>query len=159
MAPDVWNWETAAEALHRAKRAVTVNPGRARNWVDLGRVHLRILTDLGGTVHDVDAGRKDFRRACELDPYLPWHWLELARLERVPGDHLEAIRLTRKALSMEPNTVRGWLVLGRLDRSREALAEAKNRRKLRSRPGINKYERELLEGPDGQFRQLDEGLR
>jgi hypothetical protein len=163
--PDPWTWESAAEALHWATLAVEVHPGLARNWADLGRVHLRILTDLGGTSHDVEAARMALGRACELDPHLPWHWLERARLERILGNHQEAVQLTRQALAEEPNTVRGWLTLSRLElelgrngAAREALTEAEHRMEEINRPGINEYERELLSAPTDQLRSIREAL-
>jgi O-antigen ligase len=164
--PGLWSWTTAAEALAWARRAVEVHPGRAALWADLGRVHIRVLTDLGGTEHDVEAARAALDRACALDPRLPWHWLERARIARIAGDHLEAIRLTQKALSLEPNTVRGWLMLsrleleaGRVEAAREAFDRARESRHLLGRPGINAYERELLDVSVGQMRQLEERLK
>ncbi len=162
---DPWTWESAAEALHWATLAVEVHPGLGRSWADLGRVHLRILTDLGGADHDVEAARQALARACELDPHLPWNWLERARLERILGNHREAVRLTRQALAEEPNTVRGWLMLsrlelevGRIDAGREALTEAESRRVLLDRPGLNDYELELLFVPPTQLETLQTEL-
>jgi len=160
-----WSWEIAAEALHWASRAVEVHPGLARNWADLGRVHLRILTDRGGTNHDVEDARMALGRACELDPHLPWHWLERARLERILNHHDEAVSLTRRALAEEPNTVRGWLTLSRLElergrngAARAALAEAEHRMENLNRTGVNEYERELLWAAADQLRSIREAL-
>jgi predicted Zn-dependent protease len=124
-----------------------------------------VLTDLGGTDHDVEVARKALERACELDPHLPWHWLERARLERVLGGHQDAIGFVRRALNEEPNTVRGWLMLGRLElergrvgAARTALAEAAARAELVSRPGLTDYELELLAAPTAQLRALERDL-
>ena len=148
--PDQWGWQEAAEALHWARTAVNAHPGLARLWADLGNVHLRILTDLGGTEHDVEAARATLTRACELDPRLPWHWLERARLERVSGNLELAIRWTRHALEQEPNTIRGWLFLsrlelelGRMGAARDALTEAERLSRL-DRSNLNDYELELV---------------
>jgi hypothetical protein len=163
--PDPWRWTTAAEALHWARYSKSVHPGLARRWADLGRVHLRVLTDLGGTDHDIEAAEKSLDRACELDPHLPWHWLERARLARVIGDHRLALSLTHHALTQEPYTVRGWLFLsrlelelGRIDAAREALTEAESRLVLLDRPSLNDYERELLFAPPTQLESLREAL-
>jgi predicted Zn-dependent protease len=163
---DRWSWETAAEALHWAGTAVDAQPGLARRWSDLGKVHLRVVTDLGGTEHDVAAARRALDRACELDPHLPWHWLERARLERVLGRQDEAVRLTRRALKEEPNTVRGWLMLsrlelerGRIEEARIALREALEREKLDLRPGLVDYELELLMAPRHEISVLTNLLR
>jgi len=162
---DQWSWETAAEGLHWARFAVGIQPGLARRWADLGRVHTRILSDLGGTDHDVEAARWEFERACELDPHLPWHWLERARLERILGSHQNALVFVRRALVEEPNTVRGWLMLGRLEleqgrmaEARGALEEAMVRAELGVRPGLTAYERELLLAPNGQIDSLERAL-
>ncbi len=127
---------------------------------------MRILSDLGGTEHDVEAARNALDRACELDPHLPWNWLERARLERILGDHRKAVQLTRQALAEEPNTVRGWLMLsrlelelGRVDAARQALAEADRRLELANRPTLSDYERELLWASEGELRSIREALR
>lgn len=163
--PELWSPETSAEALHWARRAVAVHPGLARLWTDLGRVYIRVLVDLGGTRHDVAAARAAFRRAVELDPRLPWHWLEWARLERVLGNREDAIRLTRRALDEEPNTVRAWLMLSRLElergrvgAARVALSEAVDRADEITRPNLTDYERELLAMPPGQLAALRRDL-
>ena len=162
---DAWSWTAAAEALHWARKATEVQPGLARRWADLARVHLRVLTDLGGTDHDVEVARMALERACELDPHLPWHWLERARLERVLGGHQDAIGFVRRALSEEPNTVRGWLMLGRLElergrvgAARTALARAAESAGLVNRPGLTDYERELLAVPPSQLQALERDL-
>jgi predicted Zn-dependent protease len=119
---------------------------------------LRILTDCGGTGHDVAAADAALVRACELDPHLPWNWLERARLARVVGEYEAAIALVFRALKEEPNTVRGWLLLarleaeyGRMDAAHRARAEAERRSELASRSGLTEYERELLAFPGGQW--------
>jgi len=163
--PDSWSWETAAEALAWARYASDVKPGLARRWADLGQVHIRVLTDLGGTDHDKVAARKALERACQLDPHLPWHWLERARLERILGFHHEAAGLTRRALQEEPNTVRAWLMLGRLEleqgrmaEARAALLEATTRAELAGQPGLTAYELELLVAPEDQIEFLQRAL-
>lgn len=162
---DPWSWVTAAEALHWAREATDLHPGLARRWADLARVHLRVLTDLGGTDHDVEMARRAFERACEFDPHLPWHWLERARLERILGRHGDAIGYVKRALTEEPNTVRGWLMLSRLELERGrveaahgALAEAYERIGLVDRPGLTDYEYELLAAPAHQLKALEREL-
>ena len=163
---DPWTWETAAEALHWARTATRVHPGLAPRWAALAQVHTRVLTDLGGTDHDSEAARRALERACELDPHLPWHWLERARLERILGSQDGAILFAGRALDEEPNTVRGWLMLsrlelerGRVEAAREALAEASERAMLIDRPGLTDYERELLALPRPQLEFLRRELR
>lgn len=160
-----WSWETAAEGLIWARFAVGVQPGLARRWADLGRVQTRVLTDLGGTDFDVEAARNALERACELDPHLPWNWLERARLERVLGFPRQALSFVRIALTEEPNTVRGWLMLSRLEleqgrvtEAREALGEARARADLAGRAGLTAYEDELLALPEDQVEDLERSL-
>lgn len=162
---DPWTWKTAGEALHWAEKASGAHPGLARRWADLAQVRIRVLTDLGGTDFDTQAARQALERACELDPHLPWHWLERARFERIIGSHREALRFIRRALEEEPNTVRAWLMLsrmelerGHMDASRAAMAEAGKRETLISRPGLTDYEREILEAPEVQMESLSRSL-
>jgi O-antigen ligase len=160
--PDSWSWSEAAEALSWSRAAVETHPGLARRSADLGRVHLRIITDLGGTDHDVEAARDVLDRACELDPHLPWHWLERARLERLLGQQQAAFGFVRRAISEEPNTVRAWLMLSRLELEQgriveagAALGEAEVRANLIGRSGLTAYERELLAAPRDQMESLE----
>ncbi len=67
--------------------------------------------------------------------------------------------------SEEPNTVRGWLMLGRLELEQGRLAEARGaleeaiaRAELDVRPGLTAYERELLEAPEDQIEFLERAL-
>ena len=158
---ETWSWTEAAEALAWAETALEIQPGLARRWADLGKVHLRIVTDLGGTLHDLSRARRALDRACALDPRLPWHWLERARLASLRGDSDEAVELTELALANEPNTIRGWVFLGRLeigrgrlDAARRALEEAERCLTLVGQPGQSHYDRELLMVPAEQLQRL-----
>ncbi len=160
-----WTWEDAAEGLARSRRAVRVHAGAARRWGDLALVNARIITDFGPWPDVVDGARTAFERACELEPHLPWHWLEWARLERTLGDPERASALARRALAEEPNTVRAWLFLaraeldaGRVGEAREALARAQAAASMSRLPGLSDYERELLAAPAWQFRELEGAL-
>jgi tetratricopeptide (TPR) repeat protein len=123
------------------------------------------LTDLGGTEHDVHAARSALTRACELDPFVPWNWLELARLNRVIGNDSAAIGLTEHALELEPNTTRGWLFLcrlefeaGRIDRAEAAFDRAENTLRLADRAGISSYDAELVRGDPAEISRLRRDL-
>ena len=160
-----WTWEDAAEALARSRQAVRVHSGAARRWGDLALVNARIVTEFGSWPDAVEGARSAFEHACELEPHLPWHWLEWARLERTMGDPEKASALARRALAEEPNTVRAWLFLARLELdsgrvgdAREALAGAQAAAAKSRYPGLNGYERELLAAPAWQFRELEEAL-
>jgi len=160
-----WTWDIAAEALARSRRAVRVHPGAARRWADLAHVNARVVTDLGPWPDSVEGARNAFARACELEPHLPWQWLEWARFERALGHPDTASVLARRAVVEEPNTVRAWLFLarieldsGRVEEARRALDRARAAAALRRRPGLNAYERELLGAPSWQFRELEEAL-
>jgi len=160
-----WTWEDAAEALARSRHAVRIHSGAARRWGDLALVNARIVTDFGPWPDAVEGARSAFAHACELEPHLPWHWLEWARLERTMGDPEKASAQARRALAEEPNTVRAWLFLarlgldsGRIGEAREALTRAQAAASKSRLPGLNAYERELLAAPAWQFRELEEAL-
>ena len=163
---ETWSWEEASEALTRSRRAVRIHPGAARLWADLGLVHARVVTDLGLWPDSVEGARTAFARAAELEPLLPWHWLEWARFERTMGRREEALALAHRALAAEPHTVRAWLLVarleldhGRVEAARRALNSARASVDLRRRTGLNAYERELLAAPGWQIRELEEELR
>jgi len=161
-----WTWESAAEALARSRRAVEIHPGAARSWSDLGLVQSRVITDLGPWPDAIEGARNAFGRATELEPHLPWSWLEWARLERTLGNPDRARQLVRQALSEEPHTVRAWLFLarleldaGRVEEAVDAYERARTSIELGRRPGLNGYERELLAAPSWQLQELEDQLQ
>ena len=96
----------------------------------------------------------------------PAHWLEWARFERGLGEAENASVFARNAIEAEPNTVRAWLFLARveLDRgevenARRAYDHAIEASELGKRRGLNRYERELINAPGWQFRELRKALR
>lgn len=112
---DRWSWAEAAEAKAWARRLLTVRGGSARAWNLEGLVNARIVDDLGPWPAAIHGARDAFTRASALEPRLPWFALNRAEMERILG-HLEASRaLAVSAVSTEPNFVRGWLLLARLE--------------------------------------------
>jgi cytochrome c-type biogenesis protein CcmH/NrfG len=161
-----WNWVTAAEAISHGERAARIHPGAARLWSVLGMTHARVVTDLGPWPDSIEAARRSFARAVELEPLQPWAWLEWARLERNLGHTTDAVDLVRKSLEAEPHTVRARLFLARLeldrgnyDAAREAYSKGVESARLRTLEGLSSYERELLGAPTWQFREIGQALR
>jgi tetratricopeptide (TPR) repeat protein len=161
-----WNWREAAEAIAVSREAVRVHPGAARLWTLTGVVHARVVTDFGPWPDSVQKAREGFARAVELEPFQPWARLEWARLERNLGRTERSIELVTRALEVEPHTVRARLFLARLrldqgnkKAARAALDTALQSVLLRSRRGLNAYERELLRAPRWQFHELEGALR
>jgi hypothetical protein len=161
-----WTWEDTAEALARSRRAVSIHPGAARLWALKGVVSSRIVNDFGVWPETVEEARSAFARSVDLEPHQPWALLEWARLERGLGNSDQAVSLIRRALEAEPHTVRARLFLARLmlDRAelkqaREALEAARESAEKYSPIGLNDYEKELLQAPEWQIREIDEALR
>jgi O-antigen ligase/cytochrome c-type biogenesis protein CcmH/NrfG len=161
-----WSWSTAAEAVSLGRRSVRVHPGAATLWSVLGMTHARVVADFGPWPDSVDGGRAAFARAVELEPYVPWSWLEWARLERNLGHTATAVDLVTKALEAEPNTVRARLFLARLEldrgdheAAREAYTSALQTLRYRKLNGLSGYERELLGAPAWQFREIEKALQ
>lgn len=161
-----WSWHEAAQAIALSEEAARIHPGAARLWSLLGMVHARVVTDLGPWPDSVQRARRAFARAVELEPHQPWPWLEWARLERNLGHAERAVDLVTSALEEEPHAVRARLFLARLqadmgekESAREAFDAAVRSARLRKRPGLNAYERELLSAPAWQFKELDGALQ
>ena len=161
-----WNWGTVAEAIAVSGEAVRIHPGAARLWSIRGTVHARVVVDFGPWPDSVEGAREGFSRAVELEPHQPWSLLEWARLERNLGHTADAVNLVQRALDEEPHTVRARLFLARLEldrgeveAARKAYDAAVESARLRTRHGLNAYERELLGAPAWQFRELEEALR
>jgi len=161
-----WNWETVAEAIAVSGEAVRIHPGAARLWSIRATVHARVVAEFGPWPDSVEGAREGFARAVELEPHQPWSLLEWARLERNLGHTGDAVNLVRRALDEEPHTVRARLFLARLEldrgeveAARKAYDAAVESARLRTRLGLNAYERELLGAPAWQFRELEGALR
>jgi hypothetical protein len=161
LARSQWSWAEAAEAISWSRRAVELHPGRARAWSALGDVHARVATELGPWPDALDGAREGFGRATALEPHLAWYWARWAAFERSVGRHDEARGLAERAVSEEPNFVRGCLFLVRLaldagnaqealrrfDRARAAAALGRGQQ-------LTDYERDLLRAPAWQVREI-----
>ncbi len=161
-----WSWTAAAEAVSQSGRAVRIHPGAARLWSIRGMVQARVVAELGPWSDSVQSAREAFARAVALEPHQPWAWLEWARLERNLGRTDDAVDLVTRALVAEPHTVRARLFLARLEldrgnltAAREAYRMALESARLLDRRGLNAYERELLNAPGWQFREIAGAVR
>ncbi len=162
--PD-WSWRLAVEAAYWSGRAVSAHPGSAALHALEARVYTRIVTDLGVWPDAVKRAREAWAAAAAREPHLPWYWYRWALLERSLGEVERARGLAERAVAAEPHFVRGWLLLARLEldlgrmrAARSALARAEASRDLARGRLLTGYERELLEAPRWQLRQLEEAL-
>jgi hypothetical protein len=162
---DSWSWETATEALAMAEAATRIHPGDASAWADLGRVRLRAVLDLSASPASVEAARQAFAESCRRDPWVPWTWLERARLERAVNQPLVALQCVDRAIEAEPATAVAWLFrarveleMGRVDAARDDLRRVTD---LVARPdtfALNGYERQLVALPSAELQRLTEAL-
>jgi len=161
-----WDWETAGEAMTRSREALDVRSGSGVLWGGVALTQARVVSDLGPWPDAVREARRAFSRAAELEPHQPWYWLEWARFERTMGRIDEAVGLARRAVAEEPHAVRAWLFIARLeldrgqvDAARRALSIARTSFAMRARHNLNTYERDLLDAPAWQFREIEEALQ
>jgi len=124
-------------------------------------VHGRVVTELGPWPDAVDGARAGYRRATELEPHLPWAWLEWAQLERSLGRTDDARELAERSVAEEPHFVRGHLFLARMaldagdrDAADEAFVRARAAFELRRPGSMSEYERDLLRVPSWQVEQI-----
>ncbi|MCP4895434.1 MAG: hypothetical protein GY906_00535 [bacterium] len=166
LALDTWDWTSAAEALHWADCATRRHRGDAGTWALLARVRSRAALELGAGHGAIQGSRDAFRIASEREPFLPWYWYGRAQLERGIGN-LEAARaLAAKSVNLEPNFVRGHLLLGRLeldhgrvDEARAALARAQSIVDVGMDGQLTAYQSELIACPAWQVTQLSNALK
>ena len=159
-----WTWPQAAEALSMASRAVTIHRGSAVAWGDLGRVRARIATELGDQASVAEA-RHALERSGRLDPWVPWTWLEWARLERAAGRTDTASALVARALEAEPATVRAWLFQARLEldrgrpeAARQAFDTVVELVSRRGDPNLSPYEHQLLAADPAELAAIEGSL-
>jgi tetratricopeptide (TPR) repeat protein len=127
--------DPAGEAVDHARRATELDPKGADGWFQLGRA-LGVLSQLPGggeTVAYAREAKAAFERALELDPdhvgalhgLACWH-REVADLPGLvrfaarvlygglpPASREEAVRLFRRAIELDPETIRHHLELGK----------------------------------------------
>jgi hypothetical protein len=161
LALESWTWPTAAEALSWSRQTTTLHPGGWMVWMQTAQVHGRIVTELGPWPQTVEAARTGFRTATELEPHLPWPWLEWARLERALGAAGEARRLVERAVAEEPNFVRGHLFLSRLaldagdiEGAQAAFERAQSAFELGRQVAGTDYQRDLFRAPSWQVEDI-----
>ena len=156
-----WTWQEAAEAVHWSRRATRYHGASARVWSEYGLVYAKITEDLGGWPDAIEGAREGFRRATQLQPHLPWHWLRWAQFERGLGELEESSVLAERAVGEEPKFVRGWLFMARLeldmdrpDAAREAVARAVAASEFARWRLLSEYESDLTRMPSWQLHQL-----
>ena len=161
LATPTWNWQTVAETLDWSRRAVAIHPGSASLWSEDAKVSARVVNEFGPWPDAVGRTRQGFRRATELEPHLPWYWLQWAAFERSLGRVDEAQRLVNQAVAEEPNFVRGWLFLARLQldagdpgAARLAFNRVMEAGELSQTKLLTRYERDLLRAPDWQVEEI-----
>lgn len=160
-----WSWEDAAAAGDAADRALEFHRRDATTWYALAECRARTAWELGMTPAVLEGAEIAFDTATSLDPHSPWAWLAWARAERNRGRLNRAVALARRAVIEEPCLVRGWLLIGRLaldsgqvDKARAALARSLAARDRGRGRLLTRYERDLVEAPSWEVRQLQEAL-
>ena len=161
-----WTWNDAAEARRWSDFAARVHPGSVDAWNAVGVVNVRLIADLGIWPSAVQRARDGFRMACRLEPDLPWSWVAWARLERAIGHLATARRLDQRAVLAEPNCVRAWLLLGRIDldlgrinRARHDLEAARTARRCGRGRVLEAYDRDLMAAPPWQWQALEKAVQ
>jgi hypothetical protein len=162
----LWSWETAAEAMFWSRRATGLERSSAAVWSEYGLVNARVAEQRGAWKDAIEAAREGFRRATELEPHLPWHWLRWGQFERTRGRLEEARRLATRSVTEEPLFVRGWLFLarveldlGRVEQARTALDRAVRGHDRARWRLLSEYERDLTLLPAWQLAELELALR
>ncbi len=160
-----WDWKTAGKALYWSDYATRIHPGAAASWALSARVNARVTVDLGAYPTAVEAARRCFEQACNLEPHLPWYWNDWAAFERGLGNLEEARRLASRATREEPNFIRAWLLLaridldlGQVDRARIDLQRAREARRCFRGRVLEAYERDLRWAPPWKWQQLEEAI-
>ncbi len=160
-----WTWETAADTLDWSRRTVAIHPSSAELWSEDAKVSARVVNEFGPWPDAVERTREGFRRATELEPHLPWYWLQWAAFERSLGQMNEARRLAEESVVEESHFVRGWLFLARLEldkgdfeSARVAYQRASDAANLARTKLLTAYERDLLRAPQWQVEEIADRL-
>ncbi len=157
----VWTWEEASEARYWSDRLLEVRSGAASSWAQRGTIDSRVIAELGAWHATIAEARNAFAVAASLEPHLPWYAHRQALLERSLADVELARGLAVRAVELEPDFVRGWILVARLelDRgnvlaarvARSKALEAAEKGRRRARTG---YQFALLDHSPAQLQGL-----
>ena len=91
--------EQWGESIHRAglERAISLEPGTAAHHYKFGRLLLFVE-------QDPEAAVTHLRRATELNPGIPWYWLDLAAAYRVSGQDSQYREAVEAAIRADAKT-------------------------------------------------------
>lgn len=118
----------AIQSISELETAIVLNPLDGRLPGLLGAVYAAWSTSQDSLAPRVDALRHAvaaYRKAAALEPFNPWHRMELGRLHMILAETPQAEEVLGEALSLEPNFLPGRALLAHLylDSSREAEAK------------------------------------
>ena len=110
------NTEKAAEcykkSLAASKKAVNVDPGKAKSWGELAISYMNASTVYGNPLENYDEPIEYFRKALELDPNDKEILANFGYLYYLKDDYDEAIKYAQKAIAVDANYPLPWNVLG-----------------------------------------------
>ncbi len=120
--------DAATRSIRELETAIALNPLDGRLPGLLGSVYAAWSMSHDSLTLRVDALRRAvgaYRTAAMLEPFNPWHRMELGRLHMILAETAEAELALGEALSLEPNFLPGRALLAQLylDSSREAEAK------------------------------------
>jgi len=129
------------EAAEMLQKSITLEPGYAPAWAQLGRVYTtRASLEFGGSEQYVKA-KMAYEKALALDPGLPDVQVYMANLLTDTGRAEQAVPLLREALRSNPGNAEAHWELGYAYRFggmlRESITEAEEARRLDPEVKIN----------------------
>ncbi|HEY4496169.1 MAG TPA: tetratricopeptide repeat protein [Candidatus Paceibacterota bacterium] len=110
------------EAINYAKRAIELNDGDYRNWVEAGRVYATVVPlKIAGAYENA---LSNYNRALELNPQSPLLHLTLARLDLANNDNKKARTAIDQALQLKPDYTEAIFLLAQIEVNEGNLNEA-----------------------------------
>lgn len=119
------NLDTFYGGYKALNEAIRYNPRNANFYNGLATLHREMFYRKLRTKPTAENALREYRRALQYNPYNPFFRLSMATLHAELGEFDQAIALLRQAVTIEPNFVGGYQMLGKMLSHLQQPTEAK----------------------------------
>lgn len=150
------NLDAFYEAYNALNEAIRYNPRDEDFYESLATLHREIFYRKLRTKPTAENALREYHRALKYNPYNPFLRVSMATLHADLGEFDEALTLLRQAVTMEPNFVGGYQMLGKmlshLQRQKEAEEAFQRAEEI-----LQRYDAQILE--PGYVRSLLQSIQ
>ncbi len=108
------NLDAFYEGYKELNEAIRYNPRNANFYESLAALHREMFNQKLRTKPTAENALREYRRALQYTPYNPFFRFSMATLHADLGEFDDAIALLQQAVTIEPNFVGGYQMLGKM---------------------------------------------